>query len=74
MKVWSATGTNCQVYEPSFSVSFITPHVFPFCTSLFASAVGLSPSRDAPPVPTTNSRIPNVGSATAAGDCGAKRS
>src|SRR5690348_3342341 len=50
--VWPATGTNCQEYEPELRVSFSTPQVVVFRTSLFATGGGLPPSRPVPPVPT----------------------
>src|SRR6266545_3686465 len=72
--VCPATGTNCQVYVPSPSVSFSTPYVPLSRTSLFGRTVVPNTSTPCPPVPTVNCRIPFCGSFTSSGVCGANRS
>src|SRR5881394_3306088 len=70
VKLEPAMGMNSHVYalEPSaLSVSLSTPYVELFRTSLLA-ATDANELWPAPPVPTTNSRIPNAGSAVPSGE------
>jgi len=71
--VLPASGINSHSYPPSWSVIFRTPKLSVFRTSLVGR--GAANGRwFLPPVPTTNSRIPRVGSGLPSGSCGANRS
>src|SRR5882724_11105999 len=72
--VWPATGTNCQLYDPSYNVSCSTPYTPLIRTSLLAVIRVLGLSSPSPPVPTMISRMPFTASATPAGVWGPNRS
>ena len=73
MNVPPASGVNAQTYPVGCNVSLSTPNVVLFRAWLFGAIVE-NASRAAPPVPTTNSRIPFAVSSAPLGVCGAKRS
>ena len=72
-KTWPASEKNLHWYPVGRSTRRNTPCALFCTTSLFGWMVPRA-SSPAPPVPTTNSRIPVVGSATPFGVIGANRS
>ena len=72
-KVWPASEKNFHWYPVERSTSLSTPWAL-FCTASLFGWIVPRASKLAPPVPTTNSRMPLAGSAAAPGDWGANRS
>jgi hypothetical protein len=73
VKVCPPTGMNSQSKLVGWRVNLSTPQVVLLRTSLLGWIVGKE-YKLAPPVPTTSSRIPRVGSPCPVGSCGANRS
>jgi hypothetical protein len=73
VKVFPASGTNCQSKLAACKVSLRTPYVEALRTRLFTAIVVMD-VWSAPPVPTMNSGIPRTGSRAPVGVWGAKRS
>ena len=70
---WLAAGIHCQSYDWAWSVNLMTPGPSESRSSLFATGFA-KPRMEAPPVPTTNSRMPRWRSIRPSGSCGANRS
>ena len=73
VNVLPASGTNFQSYPVDRSVSVRMPNVSRFRTWLFGCA-DPSPVKNAPPVPTTNCRMPRALSRPPVAFCGANLS
>ena len=72
-KVWPASEKNFHWYPVERSTSLSTPWAL-FCTASLFGWIVPRASKLAPPVPTTNSRMPDVRSRAPFGVMGAKRS